>query len=191
MPTASARKQYEEALIAFNQLKAEFDLYFVGQRKIPPLPEREALAKVIKRIQFMPVRDNAVKFKISNLVARFNSYNEMWNRRLKEIEEGPRRRPKVAVPPATAQRITNNGGVVIHNPEVEVSKLKALYHRYISQVEAVTGRASRLGYEDFKTKMSQRLIAFKRKTHCQALQIDIKKKEGKVKMVIKPIKEEM
>ena len=77
------------------KLKIQFDLYFVGANPKPPTDQRDALDKTIKQMQ-AGTKSVADRFLYSSLVNKFNAFSELWNKILKNKEEGARVHPAAA-----------------------------------------------------------------------------------------------
>ncbi|MFM9904597.1 MAG: hypothetical protein ACKVQJ_08515 [Pyrinomonadaceae bacterium] len=65
------------------KLKIDFDIYFNGTAKRPPLEARARLDSYIKRIADNRNLSYAQRYYFNTLVARFTSYRELWRRTLK------------------------------------------------------------------------------------------------------------
>jgi hypothetical protein len=65
------------------KLKIDFDIYFNGATKRPPLEARARLEAQIKRVSDNRGLSFAQRYYLNSLVARFTSYRELWRRTLK------------------------------------------------------------------------------------------------------------
>ncbi len=65
------------------KLKIDFDIYFNGTVKRPPLEARARLDSYIKRLADNRNLSYAQRYFFNTLVARFTSYRELWRRTLK------------------------------------------------------------------------------------------------------------
>lgn len=65
------------------KLKIDFDIYFNGGTRRPPLEARARLEANIKRIMDDRNLSFAQRFQFNGIVARFTSYRELWRRLLK------------------------------------------------------------------------------------------------------------
>lgn len=65
------------------KLKIEFDTFFNGATKRPPLEARARLDSFIKRIADNRSLSYSQRYYFNTLVARFTSYRELWRRTLK------------------------------------------------------------------------------------------------------------
>jgi hypothetical protein len=69
------------------KLKIDFDIYFNGAVKRPPLEARARLDSNIKRILDNRHLTFSQRYQLNALVSRFNSYRELWRRMLKKKGE--------------------------------------------------------------------------------------------------------
>ncbi len=60
------------------KLKIDFDIYFNGGAKRPPLEARARLESNIKRIADDRNLSYAQRYQFNSLVSRFTSYRELW-----------------------------------------------------------------------------------------------------------------
>ena len=65
------------------KLKIDFDIYFNGATKRPPLEARARLEAQLKRVMDNRNLTFAQRYFLNSLVARFTSYRELWRRALK------------------------------------------------------------------------------------------------------------
>lgn len=79
----------EEAL---ETARIHHEQYFLGLIRKPPTEERAAVRAGILKLKSGFVRNTAVKFRVASLHNRLLSYERMWNRTLREMEEGTYRR---------------------------------------------------------------------------------------------------
>lgn len=81
----------EDLQIAETRLKeliTRYDQYFMGLEKREPLKLLDEFEKLIRRYANTSITNTMHKHRYNNLVARFSSYRQHWNRILREIEEG-------------------------------------------------------------------------------------------------------
>lgn len=69
------------------KLKIDFDIYFNGATKRPPLEARARLEAALKRISDDRNLTYAQRYHFNALISRFNSYRELWRRGLKKKGE--------------------------------------------------------------------------------------------------------
>lgn len=69
------------------KLKIEFDIYFNGGTKRPPLESRARLEANLKRLADDRNLTYAQRYQFNSVISRFNSYRELWRRLLKKRGE--------------------------------------------------------------------------------------------------------
>lgn len=74
------------------QLRARYEMWFLGVERREPKRDRDEMKRRVERIKTAFTRNTGVKFRIQTLAARFLSYERMWTRSAREKEEGTYRR---------------------------------------------------------------------------------------------------
>jgi hypothetical protein len=79
----SLDKQLDRIEDDIRKLKIDFDIYFNGNAKRPPLEARGRLEASIRRVSDTRTMSYANRYQLSMLVSRYASYRELWRRMLK------------------------------------------------------------------------------------------------------------
>jgi hypothetical protein len=80
---AAIEKQLVKIEEDMRRLKIDFDIFFNGAVKRPPLEARARLESQIKRLSDNRALSYAQRYKLNSLVAKFTSYRELWRRALR------------------------------------------------------------------------------------------------------------
>ena len=80
---AALDKQIARLEDDIRKLKVEFDIYFNGGTKRPPLETRARVEAFIRRVSDSRTMTYAQRYQLSTLVAKFASYRELWRRSLR------------------------------------------------------------------------------------------------------------
>lgn len=86
---AETCQHLEEGL---EELKAKYEMYFLGVDRLEPAKRRDDLKRDIARLKTAFTRNTGLRFRIQSLHARYLSYERMWLRAAREREEGTYRR---------------------------------------------------------------------------------------------------
>jgi len=195
--------RFEEAL---RRLKIQYDIFFLGVRKLPPTEDRKRLDEFLRELtgKSRP-RDNAMRFRLTTIVSRYNQFQELWNRQMREREEGPtdfRRRasalqsgnnggPREAVPAPT------NGGRVTSatpDPYVRVTRsaegdaLKTI-HSQILEASKALGKSSALSLEQVAAMVQKQAQDLRDRFKVETIAFRVETVEGKVKLKARPVQE--
>lgn len=65
------------------KLKIDFDIYFNGSTKRPPLEARARLESQIKRMSDNRQLTFAQRYQLNALISRYTSFRELWRRTLR------------------------------------------------------------------------------------------------------------
>jgi hypothetical protein len=75
-------------------LRNWYEQYFLGSRARAPEQEKTSVQYLIRRLANQHVTNTQLKFKLQQLVSKFNSYNQHWSRMMQKLESGTHRRDK-------------------------------------------------------------------------------------------------
>jgi len=84
---AAFDKQLSKLEDDIRKLKIDFDIYFNGSVKRPPLEARARLESQIKRLSDNRQLTFAQRYQMNALISRFTSYRELWRRTLRSRGE--------------------------------------------------------------------------------------------------------
>lgn len=70
------------------ELITRYDQYFIGLEKREPLKLLAEVEQLARRYANAPINNTMYKHRYTNLIARLSSYRQLWNKTLREIEEG-------------------------------------------------------------------------------------------------------
>jgi len=71
-----------------NQLKREYDQYFLGTRPREPVLLAGEVRKIIARLSNGSFKNTGLKFKFSSICSRYQALNRQWQETLRKIEQG-------------------------------------------------------------------------------------------------------
>jgi hypothetical protein len=164
------------------QLRIDFERFFNGALPVPPEELRGRVQAQIRGLRGMTNLATAVdSFRLGDFEARFNSYNEMFNRRLRDLEEG-RAAAVRAAPPAAPQRYDPQQGIVLGD-RIDPEATEALYRGLV----AAPGESPRFDLDSFQTYLSRQVAAIREKTGCAQVQFRLAAEDGKVKLKARPV----
>jgi hypothetical protein len=191
--------KHEETIKRLDQeiqtLRIECERFFNGDLKLPPEKARNDLQTSIRSLLNSPLTNYAERFRISTLEAKFNSFNELFLRRMRKLEDGdllfkapvasaarPRpqkkkRKPLNRVAPVQIAKVLDTEA-----PSQET--LQALY----GEIQKATPSRPLPDFQKFSRTLSTQLSKLRTKTGCREVQINCTPNGGKLKLVVKPIK---
>jgi hypothetical protein len=185
------------------KLKSQYDQFFAGSRNLPPVEERKRFDRAMRELAKGRIRDNAVRFRYNNLLNKWTMYQELWNRRMREKEEGPlqyQRRVEALERAAEAlaaaregeerereARVTTDEGqsYVKVTDSSNGPEIQAL-HQEIVRVSAEAGqKAASLG--QVSTMIDSQMSKLRERYGDRAIGFRVEVVEGKIKLKARPL----
>lgn len=88
-------RQIAEIEHKIKTLRIRYEQYFSGVEKRAPLRERDALEREMRELNKRTIMQTELRYKFHNLSSTFHSYQGMWERVQREMDEGRYRRHSV------------------------------------------------------------------------------------------------
>ena len=184
----------------FRQLQIEWEKFFGGVEKKPPTDLRARVEALIKKYAYAEIRNNGERFRYQTLSTRYATFNELWNKRMRAIEEGRplgihgiyERKvapPPVYAPPPPAARAAGGGSgeVRVKDPGGDTDAVRSLFDRFLEARKAA-GEAAPVKFESFQKIISQQAARILTEKGAQAVDFRLETKDGKVSLKAKPVK---
>lgn len=163
------------------QLRVDFERFFNGALPFPPEELRNRVQVQLRQLRNANLSTAVESFRLGDLEARFNSYNELFNRRLRDREEG--RHPQAAhqAPPPTRRHDPEKG--ILVGDRVDPEAAEALYCRLAS----APGDSPKFDLDSFQTYLVKQAAAIRAKTGCSEVQFRLAVEDGKTKLKARPV----
>ena len=205
MPTKVEDDPLEKLEEDIRRLKNRYDQFFSGIQKMPPLQERRNIDVFIHELSKEKIRDNSRRFRLNQLLSRYNQMREMWGRRMREREEGPlefkRRQAAMAEDPEFAAaarreaaeeppRVTSGKS----DPYVKVSpasngeEVRKLYEQ-IEREHFKLGKLPPVTFDQLTQMVQKQSEIVRSKYRVSTVAFRVETVDGKVKLKAKPLQE--
>ena len=92
LPQEKFADDLDELDSAITALQVLYEKYFLGIDRKPPDQERKRDSTKIREMKEQMIRNTALKFRINTMFAKLLSFERMWDRTLREIEDGTYKR---------------------------------------------------------------------------------------------------
>ena len=92
MEPAELDTALDELEVRLERLRALYDQYFLGIEKLEPLIARKDVDRRIYLLRREKIRNTGRRFKFQTLIQRYNTFQQYWQRIVREIENGTYRR---------------------------------------------------------------------------------------------------
>ncbi len=187
--------------LTIRQLQVKWDLFFNGQEKKPPSDLQGQVETLIKRYANSEIRNNGERFRYQSLSARYTTFNELWQKRLRAREEGKAfgmhgiraeqlPPPKPPAPPsfASAQRPAPAPGEIrVADASRDEDAVQELYNRFVEE-RIRAGEAHAPHFENFRDLIRQQTERIRAEKGAQAVDFRLETRDGKVSLKARIVK---
>jgi hypothetical protein len=170
------------------QMRIDFERFFSGALLFPPDELRARIQAQLRSLRNSNLATAVDSFRVTDMEARFNSYNELYSRRVREREEGRQRAVHPPPPPAEEPRHDPRRGITVGTAgevgrRLDPAAVAALYDGLASG----PGEGPRFDLASFGSYLERQAAAIHQKTGCTAVQFRLAEEDGKLKLKARPI----
>jgi hypothetical protein len=176
------QKELDDIEKSMALLKRDFEIYFAGGSKLPPLDSFNKLEKVIKHYTTKTGLSYAERFRYNSLAARFNTYSDLWNKQMRIREEG---KQTVAPVPHAKPRPSEKPPA---EPLRPADKIQTLYDNYVKAKQDTGEAVSGVSLQSFAQLIKKQKQALIEKYQCNDVDFYVSVDGGKAKLKAKPLK---
>jgi hypothetical protein len=190
-------EQLEKGL---KQLQIEWEKFFGGVERKPPNELRARIERLLRQHAGREIRNSTERFRYQTLTARYNTFNELWSKKLRALEEG---RPlglhgralalhEQHVPPpppflSEAAPPPRDGEIRVESPELDEEAMRALFDRFL-EARQQAGEKGAVKFDSFQKLITQQATRIITEKGAQAVDFRLETKDGKVSLKARAIK---
>lgn len=167
---------------SIQNLQVLYEKYFIGIDRKPPDQERKRVSEKARELRTTTIRNTALKFKINTLFAKLISFERMWDRTLREMEEGTYKRDvykakmhlqqKEAPQQAPARKAPSA-------PAISDANLRRLYDTYLVARQRCGEPITGLSYDSMATRIRAQVPELMQKHKAKNIEFKVVIKGGK------------
>jgi len=186
---------------AVRRLKVEYDIYFGGGSKKPPVETDWRVQSMIKRHSDSQKLNFTQRFKYNSIVQRYAIFNTLWQQKVKVKEEGYRR-PQDALLAITGLRTEQEhqaATALDHKPHVspepfvmqcsdperDRTKIHELYDAMLEAKKRIGEEAPTAKFDSFLNFVKTKTAQIKRDQRCDSVEYRVEVDAGRVKLKAK------
>ncbi|HKK51975.1 MAG TPA: MXAN_5187 C-terminal domain-containing protein [Myxococcota bacterium] len=186
MDAATPEEELKLLEVRLNQLKLDYEKYFLGSRPTEPAMQRAEVQKIVIRWSNTRITNTALRFKFNSLNGRFQAFKRRWDDTLRQIEAGTYKRhvfkanlhdrERGLSDPAGAGRGSASGSSSAAGGGDD------LFESYRDAMLATGQNASGLTREKLQAAVTRQEAALKKKLGCDRVDFKVVVQGGKVKL---------
>jgi hypothetical protein len=176
---AAELTELDEAIV---NLQVLYEKYFLGIDRRPPDQERRRVSEKAREMRTSTIRNTALKFKINTLFAKLLSFERMWDRTLREIEEGTYKRD---VFKAKLRQTDRDGEPSVAarkpaaSPEISEANLRRLYDTYLVAKQRCGESTAGLSFDSVASRIRSQVPELMQKHKAKNIEFKVVIKGGK------------
>jgi hypothetical protein len=175
----------KELASQIDRLRVLYEQHFLGMEKLPPVVPRREAERLLALLGNQNIGNTALRFRYLNLVRRWKTHTERWDKVLREIENGTYRPHLVA----RERRERDRGPSIAREPlpaaasqpvpGMSETELRELHRRYVEACRSL-GDQRDVRYDALVTSLQRQVPALLEKNRADALVFDVAVRGGKV-----------
>jgi hypothetical protein len=142
--------EVEEAMVGLQVL---YEKYFLGIDRRPPEAQRRQISEKMRVLKSTTVKNTALKFRIQTLFAKLISFERMWDRTLREIEEGTYKRDVYKAKLRDARRGGKAAPASAPSAQISDQMIRKLYDTYLVARQRTGESIAGLTYEGIASRI--------------------------------------
>jgi hypothetical protein len=174
------------------QLKTSYEQYFLGLERREPVILRAEVDRLFRQNATTIVQNTGLKFKLSGLVARYNSFRAHWDKQLRDLEEGHSKRDLFRAKinardqqgssdePATKSTARSK------KPAESSTGAKQLFDQYLSARQKTKESTKGITPERMQEIVQQQSAAIRQRYKCKRVVFKVVVEGGKAKIKALP-----
>jgi hypothetical protein len=140
---------------AIAELQVLYEKFFLGLDRRPPDQQRRKVSEKMRLLKTSQVRNTALKFRIQTMFAKLISFERMWDRTLREIEDGTYKRDlfKASLRQSREQPTGPQRGRSPSAPQISDDMIRKLYDTYIVARQRTGESTTGLTYDSLASRL--------------------------------------
>ena len=184
---------------SIRQLQIEWEKFFSGIERKPPVDMKTKLEAMVRRYSNAEIRNNTERFRFQTLATRYQTFAEMWAKRLRAMEEGrpvglhgkaaamappPHHSPAIVERLASAAR---SNEVRVKDAAADTEAVRTLFDRFL-EARKQAGESGAVKFESFQKIIAQQSTRILNEKGASAVDFRLETKDGKVSLKAKPVR---
>ena len=169
----------EESITALQVL---YEKYFLGIDRRPPEQERKRVSTRIRELKEQMIRNTALKFRVNTMFAKLLSFERMWDRTLREIEEGTYKRDVFKAKMHMKDKAAEKKAAPSAPPpaaEIPDEKLRRLYDTYLVARQRCGEPTDGISYDSVAARIRSQVPQLLEKHKAKNIEFKVVIKGGK------------
>jgi hypothetical protein len=180
----SLEKEFAAFEETITRVGREYDVFLYGTQGRLPVDGRRRLAEMARTLSAHKIDTPADRYRLNTVLGRYNSQVELWERAVRDKEEGKGRFAR----PGSSPRLPNAPGFVSVEPTARISPDEDLFARFRGARQKKGEDVSRLSFERFREQLAKEREKLTAKTGHAQWEFDLAEDDGRVRLIARQSK---
>jgi hypothetical protein len=184
MEAANQDEEIKVLEIKMNQLKLDYEKYFLGTRPTEPSMARSEVQKIVIRFCNTRITNTSLRFKFNSLNGRYQAFKRRWDATLRQIEAGTYKRHVFKADLHDRERgIGNDTPASPKKGKASgTGTVNEVFETYRDALMATGQDVSKISPAKLQAAIRKQEIAAKKKLGCDRVEFKVVVQDGKVKL---------
>ena len=180
LPQEKYAEELNELDEGIQELHVLYEKYFLGIDRRPPEQERKRISQKAREMRTTAIGNTALKFKINTLFAKLISFERMWDRTLREIEEGTYKRDVFKAKLRSQDRDdARSNRSAAPGPTITDANLRRLYDTYLVARQRCGESTDGLSFDSMASRIRSQVPELMQKHKAKNIEFKVVIKGGK------------
>jgi hypothetical protein len=181
LPQEKFAEDLDELDEAITNLQVLYEKYFLGIDRRPPDQERKRVSGRVREMRTQMIRNTALKFRINTMFAKLISFERMWDRTLREIEDGTYKRDVFKAKLHMKERSDSPEAAKkpVGPPPIPDDKLRRIYDTYLVARQRCGEPVDGISYESVASRIRAQVPQLMEKHKAKNIEFKVVIKGGK------------
>ena len=182
MEADSPEEEIKILEIKMNQLKLDYEKYFLGTRPTEPSMARAEVQKTVIRFSNTRITNTALRFKFNSLNGRYQAFKRQWDATLRQIEAGTYKRHVFKADLRDRERAIAPETKKTPAGEASDAQDGNIFETYRDAMLATGQNTSGLTPAKLQKAIAKQEAALKKKLGCERVNFKVVVQGGKVRL---------
>ncbi|MCC6221526.1 MAG: hypothetical protein IT291_09835 [Deltaproteobacteria bacterium] len=177
-----ARREFDQKLdrleASINELRVLYEQYFVDIIPLPAAKYQKDIKKTIRHLLKAPFKNSANRFRLRQVIQKYQTYATYWERVCKQKEEGTYVKDKFKM--CMRERFAEEDKLAATKKGAAEKQIRQLFTCYENALAKVGQNSKNVDYEAFKKTLIDKAKQLKAQHGATKLQYKIVMRDGKV-----------
>jgi hypothetical protein len=166
--------------IKLNQLKLDYEKYFLGSRPTEPAMQRAEVQKMFVKWSNTRITNTALRFKFNSINGRYQAFKRRWDDTLRQIDAGTYKRHVFKADLHDRERGIGVDAEI--GKRAKGARTDDLFETYRDALMATGQDASKISPAKLQAAIRKQEAAVKKRFGCERVDFKVVVQDGKVKL---------